>query len=238
MGTNFSMLSGSFHNLFHNKPFPVNTGALEVVLTERFTPAYGKSKIPHVQKYPKYTRDAMGRIVIEDGLGRRSTNRPPYYVVLIEIVELFLSMTLSNTDYLNTFMKNTNMLALCMISSQEAIMLCDGNSKNFPKNANELKNYASLATKLKAGPNRLNESQLIEVIERMRYAYNKFGVGALVMHQNKFSYRVIVPNKIMYDNHKTMYDARENAYDIRHFHSKRTRSGKNFDNGTKRMRLD
>ena len=133
MGTNFSMLSGSFHNLFHNKPFPVNTGALEVVLTERFTPAYGKSKIPHVQKYPKYTRDAMGRIVIEDGLGRRSTNRPPYYVVLIEIVELFLSMTLSNTDYLNTFMKNTNMLALCMISSQEAIMLCDGNSKNFPK---------------------------------------------------------------------------------------------------------
>lgn len=225
--------------LFHNKPFPVNSGDLQVVRThERFTPAYGKSKIPHVQKYPKYPRDAMGRIVIEDGLGRLLTSRPPCYVALLRPLmdaELFFSTIFLYTDKLNAFMKQTKMVALCVISSYEVIMLCDGNFNKACKNkkiANVDQNTASLATRLNADPNRLNEAQLSEVIIRMRYAYRKYGVGALVMHENKFSYRIIVPNKTEYANHKAMYDNSERtiriAYDINHIGTKRTRSGKKF----------
>jgi hypothetical protein len=252
-------MGSDYSTLFHNKPFPVNTGDLQIVhLQERTTPAYGQSKIPHVEKYPSYPRDAMGRIVIEDGIDRLHAGWLPLHVVVMRhfiSAEIFFSILLRDTYKLNVFMKKYKMIAFCVISFHEVLVLCVGDYEKIckknpkyksPNHAIETTEYngieTALSARLDAGPNRLNGAQLHEVIMRMGYAYRKYGVGALVMHEDKFSYRIIVPNRTEYTNHKAAYDDKERTlrigYDINHTSSKRTRSGKKFDGGSKRTRFN
>jgi hypothetical protein len=193
----------------------------------------------------------MGRIVIEDGIGRLRAGWLPFHVVLVRhfiSADFSFSMLLRDTYKLNVFMKKYKMIAFCVISFHEVLMLCEGEyekvCKKNPKykSVNHTVDTTELSARLNAGPNRLNGAQLHEVISRMGYAYRKYGVGALVMHEDKFSYRIIVPNRTEYTNHKAAYDDSEKtlriAYDINHIGSKRTRSGKKFDGGSKRTRFN
>lgn len=239
-------MGSSSSKLFHNEPFPTNAGILQVVrLHERPTAGYGPSKMPHVSKRPTHPgRDAMGRIVIEDGLGRLRAGWPQSHAAVCSFpisADFFLTSLLWDTDHLNTYMKKNKMLAFCVISSHEAVMLIDiAYEKVCEKQTKAAVGFTAAIANLDANPNRLSEMQLQEVVMRLCNAYREFGVGALVMKEGKFFYRIIVPNVTEYTNHKAMYDEREsklrNAENARHVSTKRTRSGKNFDGGLKRTR--
>ena len=75
---------------------------------------------------------------------------------------------------------------------------------------------------------------------RLKHAYLEYGVGALIMEENSFSYQVMVPSAKDYLLHKEEYEGREAAVraevDERHAHSKRTRSGAGFDAGGKKQK--
>jgi len=234
--------------LFHDKPFPDNAGALHVMRPqERTTAAYGPSKMPHVQRRKTFpSRDAMGRIIIEDGMNRLYAGWPPSHVGIFITpmrADFIFSTLLYNTEDLNTYMKKHNMLAFCLISSHEVLMLIDiPYEKACEKQANlvatgkkhaEHEGIKAMAHNLATGPNRLTETQLQKVVVRLCNAYREFGVGALIMHEDKFSYYVMVPNEKDYAIHKTMYDKSEMELrkndNIRYTSSKRTRSGKQFD---------
>ena len=91
-----------------------------------------------------------------------------------------------------------------------------------------------------ASTNRLSAAQLHEVVMRLKHAYLEYGVGALIMEENSFSYQVMVPSAKDYLLHKEEYEGREAAVraevDERHAHSKRTRSGAGFDAGGKKQK--
>jgi hypothetical protein len=232
--------------LFYDEPFPTNAGVLQIVrLQERTTAGYGPSKIPHVSKRPTYPdRDAMGRIVIEDGMNRLRAGWPPLHVAVCSTpfkADFMFSTLLYQTDKLNIYMKKHKMLAFCIIGSHNVMILRDIEydkiCKKYPKYSGQTPTtaVAKLAAGSNAGPNCLNEAQFKEVNMRLCNAYREFGVGALVMKEGKFYYHVIVPNEKEYFNHKAMYDESERALkmadDVRHAGSKRTRSGKKFDSG-------
>lgn len=246
-----------YTKLFYNKPFPVSAGDLNIYTQKRSKPAYGQSKIPHVSKVPT-CYDAMGRIVIEDGINRFRNRYPPMHIIVIDTfipADFKFSMLLHDTDELNFVMKKYNMLAFCIISHSKVMMLCNGdynkicekkkNTKYVIKNTKYADQYLSyektLVDKWLDISNCITAEQLNEIITRMSYAYRKYGVGALVMNEDKFSYHIIVPNETEYAKHKDTYDKRERDlkinYDVSHANSKRTRSGKNFDRDLKCPRL-
>lgn len=238
-------MSSHSSKLFHDEPFPTNAGILQVVrLQERTTAGYGPSKIPHIPKRPTFPgRDAMGRIVIEDGMNRLRAGRQPSHIAVCSTsleADIILSMLLYSTNHLNMYMKKHKMLAFCVIGSHKVMILRDINydkiCKKYPKYYSDTP-VATAVARLAAGPNAnpncLTEAQFNEVNMRLCNAYRAFGVGALVMKEGKFFYHIIVPNEKEYANHKAMYDESEMALrmadDVRHAGSKRTRSGKKFD---------
>lgn len=231
--------------LFHDEPFPTNAGILQVVrLQERTTAGHGPSKIPHIPKRPTYpSRDAMGRIVIEDGMYRLRAGWPPAHVAVCSTpfkADFMFSMLLWKTDDINMYMKKHKMLAFCVIGSHNVMILRHTDyekiCEKYPKYYSDTPAataVARLAAHPNASPNCLTEAQFNEVNMRLCSAYREFGVGALVMKEGKFYYHIIVPNEKEYANHKAMYDESEMALrmadDVRHAGSKRTRSGKKFD---------
>ena len=233
--------------LFHNKPFPVNAGPVQVKhMHGRITPAYGLSKVPHIPKEATHPgRDAMGRIIIEDGISRLRAGWPPMHVAHMTLhinADFFFSYNFVDTVKINTFMKNRQMLALCIVSSKKVMMLSNGSlEKALPKLAKGSgltpaeyndKRFASFVASMTDGPDCLTKAQYDEVSSRMHTAYIEYGVGFLVMNGNEFIYYVIVPNETEYAKHKVVYDEREMlikiANDEHHVGSKRTRSGKKF----------
>ena len=237
-------MGSSSSKLFHNEPFPTNAGILQVVrIQERTTAGYGPSKLPHVPKRPTYPgRDAMGRIVIEDGMNRLRAGWPPSHVAVYSIpqADFMFSILLRKTDQLNMYMKKYKMLAFCVIDSHSVLILRHTDyekiCEKYPKYYSDTPTataVARLAAHPNASPNCLTEAQFNEVNMRLCNAYREFGVGALVMKEGKFYYHIIVPNEKEYANHKAMYDESEMALrmadDVRHAGSKRTRSGKKFD---------
>lgn len=246
-----------YTKLFYNKPFPVSAGDLNIYTQKRSKPAYGQSKIPHVPKIPT-CYDVMGRIVIEDGLKRLRNRYPSMHIKVINTIILAdfqFNMLLYDTDHLNIVMKKYNMLAFCIISHSKVMMLCNGdydkicekkkNAKYVIKNTKYANQYLSYEKRLVDewldNSKCITPEQLHKIITIMSYAYRKYGVGALVMTEDKFSYHIIVPNETEYAKHKDMYDKRERDlkinYDVSHANSKRTRSGKNFDRDLKCPRL-
>jgi len=224
-------MGNPFSKLFKNKPFPVNSGPTQVLRTiERNKAAYGPSKMPHKQPRRPYARDAMGRIVVEDGTGRLRVHWPDSHagVCTSDISADFLfSIMLTNTDKLNEIMKKQKMLGFCIIDTHQVVMLY-----NVPYDK-ACKKSPEAASTLPDGENRLSEAQLQEVVGRLMSAYLEYGVGALVLDgENGFFYQVMVPNGQEYAKHKAAYDAREillrAAADQRLAGSKRTRDGTCF----------
>lgn len=235
------VMGNSLATLFHNTPFPANTGATQVVRKiSRTTPAYGPSKMPHVQTPPTYpSRDAVGRTVVEDGTGRLRAGWPDTHAGVNSTkmnADFMFSMMLYRTEQLNDFIKNNKSLAFCIIDASVVVILYNvPHQKACAKNPGERNALKVVVENLPPSENRLSESQLQEVVMRLKHAYLDYGVGALIMEQDKFVYHVMVPNEKEYTLHKEAYDAREAALRVvsaaRHAASKRTRSGKKFDVG-------
>lgn len=234
-------MGNSLATLFHNKPFPANTGATQVVRKiSRTTPAYGPSKMPHVQTPKTYPpRDAMGRTVVEDGTGRLRAGWPDSHAAIKSTpldADFMFSILLVNTAILNQHIEKQKFLGVCVISKWQVVVLHDipfeKACAKVPQAANTMQGAAE---NLPPSENRLSESQLQEVVMRLKHAYLDYGVGALIMEEDKFVYQVMVPNEKEYTLHKEAYDAREAALKVvsaaRHAASKRTRSGKKFDVG-------
>jgi hypothetical protein len=234
-------MGNSLATLFHNTPFPANTGATQVVRKiSRTPPAYGPSKMPHKQTPKKNPpRDAMGRTVVEDGTGRLRAGWPQTHAGVCSVgmnADFLFSIMLYRTEKLNDFIKKQKSLAFCIIDAHMVVILYNVPYQEVcekkPDKCNDLK---GVAENLPPSENRLSESQLQEVVMRLKHAYLDYGVGALIMEEDKFVYQVMVPNEKEYTLHKEEYDAREAALkaacETRHAGSKRTRSGKKFDVG-------
>jgi hypothetical protein len=237
-----------FPTLFRNKPFPANAGPVEVVrLMQRTTPAYGPSKMPHKMKRPTPpARDALGRTLVEDGTGRLRAGWPPSYVGVSRMpffADVLCSIMLWKTDKLNEFMKKRKMLAFCVISPHEVVMLkdvafekaCAKLAQSAGQTIEEYDGTDTLVASLFPGPHRINKAQFLEIVGRLVASYREYGVGALVLHEDKFVYHVMVPNEQEYAKHQADYDARETALrascDARHAGSKRTRSSAQYGAG-------
>ncbi len=230
-------MGNPFSKLFKNVPFPVNSGPTQVLRTlERTKAAYGPSKMSHKQPRQPYVRDAMGRIVVEDGIGLLRFHWPDSHagVCTTPVPAGFaFSILLHNTDQLNECMRITKMLGFCIIDTKKVVMLYnvpyDKACKESPEKPHDFQGAASM---LPDSENRLSKAQLQEVVGRLISSYIEYGVGALVMEEDRFLYRVMVPGEEDYAEHKAEYDAREillrAAADERHAGSKRTRSEKCF----------
>jgi len=231
-------MGNPFSKLFKNKPFPVNSGPTQVLRTiERTKAAYGPSKMPHKQPRRPYARDAMGRIVVEDGDGRLRVHWPDSHAgVCTSAVsaDFLFSILLWNTDKLNDCMRKQKMLGFCIIDTHQVVMLYNVPYDKACKKSPEVPaGIEASASTLPDSENRLSEAQLQEVVGRLTSAYLEYGVGALVLDgENGFFYQVMVPNGQEYAKHKAAYDAREillrAAADERLAGSKRTRNGTCF----------
>lgn len=236
----------SVSKLFHDKPFPVNAGATQVLRTiERNKPAYGPSKMPHVPVPPPYpARDAMGRTVVEDGDQRLRVGWPQTHAEVcstVVIADFVFGILLWNTDKLNELMKQQKFLALCVIDKKTVVMLYNvPYAKACEEHPDKQHTAEGAAARLPLSQHRLSAAQLHEVIMRLKYAYLEYGVGALIMEENSFSYQVMVPCAKEYLLHKEEYDGRETVVraevDERHARSKRTRSGAGFDADGKKQK--
>jgi hypothetical protein len=181
----------------------------------------------------------MGRTVVEDGDGRLRAGWPKTHAGICSVAisaDFMLSIMLYRTEKLNDFMKKQKMLAFCIIDESVVVILYNipyvKVCEKYPDKCTDLK---QVSENLPLNENRLSEAQLQEVVRRLMHAYLEYGVGALIMEENNFSYQIMVPNTKEYLLHQEEYDAREQAVrvacDIRHAGSKRTRSGAGFDKG-------
>jgi hypothetical protein len=225
--------------LYKNAPFPTNAGQTQVDRKiDRTKPAFGPSKMPHVMTPRAIApRDPMGRFVVEDGTARLRVTWPDTHAGVIRtplIADFMLGIMLHSTEHLNTYLKKNKMLAFCIISPKDVVMLF-----NIPYDVacaarpEATHDFEGLAAALPASDHRLNEVQLQEVVARLVHGYLDYGVGALIMDHDKFVYQVMVPGTKDYLQNQVLYDSMQEAVTAvaneRHAGSKRTRSGARFD---------
>jgi len=201
--------------LFHNEPFPANAGPTQVVRKiSRITRAGGPSAMPHEQPRPAYPPlDATGRIVVEDGDGRLRAGWPDSHMQFVSTLvqaDFLFSIMLWNTDKLNEYMAQHQLLAFCVLDDFKVVQLVakpfEQASKEYPEASSDMDGaVASLQS------DRFTTGQLQEVTTRLMHAYLDYGVGALIMEKERFVYQVMVPNAKEYALHKETYDAGEAA---------------------------
>lgn len=235
-------MGSSSSKLYKNMPFPTNAGPTQVERNiERTKPAFGPSKMPHVETPNAMAnamapRDAMGRIVVEDGTARLRAHWPATHAGVIGTptdADFLLSIMLYNTSNLNTFIKKNKMLGFCIIDTHKAVMLYNVPYETaIEKRPDVPHTMEEAAEALPDSEHRLSEAQLQEVVARLVHAYRDYGIGALIMHQDRWVYQVMVPNSKDYLLHKVFYDSHQAAVaavvDERHAGSKRTRSGARY----------
>jgi hypothetical protein len=246
MGSNDSKLC------YDHIPFIDNAGPTEIVRkTERCDPLYGPSLMPYKGK--DFCRDAIGRLVVVDGIGyfgrfSRNSIISRVFIHKVEINTNFsIGMVLWYTDKLNKAMCNLDLEALWVIDSHNVAIFTSNPSCKFAERSISTIGIEETIASLDDGPNRPTKAQLIEGLERMEDSFSKYGVGALVKCEEGFDYRILVPNEDEYMKFQEKYDeietnlkkakydriekerkSKENAF---HAKTKCTRSGKNFDDG-------
>ena len=218
----------------------------------RCDPLYGPSLMPY--KVKDFCRDVIGRPIVVDGIGffgrfNRNSILSRVFIHNVSInTNLSIGKVLWNTDVLNEVMCNLDFEALWAIDSHNVAIFTRNPSHEFAKRSITTIGIEDTITSLDDGPNRPTEAQLIEGLERMEDSFNKYGVGALIKYEEGFKYRIIVPNEQEYMKFQAKYDEietnlkktkydkiekeRKKADDLRHAKTKRTRSGKIFDDGS------
>lgn len=229
--------------LYNNVPFPTNAGGTEPFRNIQHY-GCGPSAMPHIPT-PPILNDPV------DGLGRLCAHWPRTHTVIVRPfvkADFFYGMLLTNTDFLNKNLE-TGMLALCIIDKKHVVKMYGGSYQPAVSQASTeiATGFTEAAQTLPDSPHRLNAAQLKEVTMRLNHAYLDFGVGVLIIEQDKFTYQVLVPNAKEYTRHKEYYDGRQQATkasyvelteyratqkaraETDHLRSKRTRSNKSYD---------
>lgn len=252
------MGSSNSKKLYNNVPFPTNVGLVHVFRDIKHY-GCGPSAIPHVPARPTLKEPV-------DGLGRLRAHWPVTYAGIVQTpmkADFLFGIMCTNTDKLNENLQK-GWLGFCIINDDCVLTLLDGSFKTAnaqaPTKQSPTKNaFTEMAESLPDSPNRLNAAQLEEVTMRLQHAYLDYGVGFLIIEQDKFTYQVLVPNAQEYARNKEYYDERQAATKPRtvefaqfraeaqkareeaeHARSKQTRSGKSYDGNavTKKRKQD
>ena len=203
---------------------------------------YGPTEMPHIPKLPTYPNcDAMGRIIIEDGIDRLHAGWPPTRAIVCHTAfasDIAFNIVLQSTESLHEFMEKYEMLALCVISEKEVLILSEISYKKLSEKLSEDKiDTTNTASHLLPGPNRLTQAQYDEVVMRLKHNYLDYGIGVMIIDENGFKYHIVVPNRKEYNNYKTEYDEKKRLFSIvndkYHANAKRTRSGKKYNGSCK-----
>ena len=236
---------------YFDPPFPDNSGSTKVVRSIlRTEPLYGPSEMPYVPKAINTVHDAIGRPIVEDGNNRLIAGSLLSRVFVHKVhinANIFIDIKLCLTKELNNMMQNLEMEALYVLDDHNVMIFSSNPSRKFIEKSVASIGIATTIASLDASPNRLTESQLKELAERMIDSFNKHGVGALVKNEKGFNYRILVPNVPEYEKYKEHYDEieikikkdkndkidkeRKIADNFRHARTKSTRSGKKYDDG-------
>ena len=194
--------------LVSNDPFPMHTGATKVCRTlgtHRGLPGSGPCPMPHVPVLePLPGRDAVGRICVEDGLGRLDVLCPDTYITMGSCgaaVEVMLQGVCMNAKLLEKRVQG-GVLAFCMLKEGRLMQLHRGSFEAFSAHSMATDTFQPRHADVSG----LSLEQLAEVRGRLFRSYKEYGVGVLVMNADGFTYHVLVPNREDHALHKAVYE--------------------------------
>jgi hypothetical protein len=237
--------------LYFDTPFPYNSESTHVVRkVERIDPLHGPSVMPYVSKTTNTVLDAIGRPIIEDGINRLITSSLLSRILVHKVpinTNLLIGRALYYTKNLNEMMINLEMEAFCVLDYHHVLIFSSNPSRKFIENSVASVGIATTIASLDDSLNRPTVAQLNDVVMRMTSSFHKYGVGALVKDAEGFNFHILVPNVPEYEKYKEKYDEIESkikkdeddkiekerkiADNFRHASTKRTRSGKKYDDG-------
>ena len=196
--------------LISKDPFPVNAGPTKVeqwVGADLRMPVSGPCPMPHVPVFaPLPGRDAVGRICVEDGLGRLDVGFPECYVTTAScghFADIAFGLMFTEAELLAKRVEG-GMLAFCVLD-ESRVMCVQRGSFTVASVAFGDKVTATFPARVAAWVG-LSLQQLNEVRGRLFRSYKEHGVGALVMDAGGFTFHVLVPNAQEYAMHQEVYD--------------------------------
>ena len=191
-------------------PFPVNTGATQVCRTlgtHRTLAASGACPMPHVPVFaPVPRRDAVGRLCVEDGLGRLDAGLPECHVTTGrcgDFADIVYGAVFPHAGLLTESVED-GLLAFCVLT--ENVVMCVRRGSYARARAAWGSNATDTFPASVAALYGLSVQQLCEVRGRLFRSYKQHGVGVLAMDAGGFKFHVLVPNAQEYALHKAAYD--------------------------------
>jgi hypothetical protein len=163
--------------------------------------------MPHVPVLePLPGRDAVGRICVEDGLGRLDVLCPDTYITMGRptdgaVAQVMLGVMCMQAKLLEKHVEG-GVLAFCMLKEGRLMQLHRGSFEAFSAHSMATDTFQPRHADVSG----LSLEQLAEVRGRLFRSYKEYGVGVLVMNADGFTYHVLVPNREDHALHKAVYE--------------------------------